>query len=193
MRDIMRQALAGLRLLLLMTILLGVAYPLAVTAVALAVPSRANGSLVTYDGVVVGSRLLGQAFTGEGWFLPRPSTSEYDTLASGGTNLGPNSPELLALVEARRAEVAAREGVEPAEVPADAVTASASGLDPDISPEYARLQMARVARERGLPLIVVATLVEEHVAGRTLGFIGAPSVNVLELNLAVIAALGGEG
>jgi len=188
MRATLRQTLAGLRLLLALTVLLGILYPLAVAGLARALPARADGSLVTDTaGTVVGSRLLAQAVDGDAWFHPRPSAGGYDPLASGGTNLGPENPDLLAQVEGRRAEVARREGVEPARVPADAVTASASGLDPDISPEYARLQVARVAAERGLAEDDVAALVEERVRGRTLGFIGAPSVNVLELNLALAA------
>jgi K+-transporting ATPase ATPase C chain len=119
--------------------------------------------------------------------------SGYDPLASGGSNLGPESPDLLATVEQRRAEVAEREGVDPAAVPPDALTASASGLDPDISPEYARLQVARVAKVRGFPEQEVAALVEDHVRARTWGFIGEPAVNVLELNLALAAADTSEG
>jgi K+-transporting ATPase ATPase C chain len=188
MRATLRQTLAGLRLLLALTVLLGLLYPLAITGLARALPARADGSLVTDTaGTVVGSRLLAQAFDGDAWFHPRPSAGGYDPLASGGTNLGPENPDLLTQVESRRAEVARREGVEPAGVPADAVTASASGLDPDISPEYARLQVARVAADRGLAEDDVAALVEERVRGRTMGFIGAPAVNVLELNLALAA------
>jgi K+-transporting ATPase ATPase C chain len=193
-RATLRQTLAALRLLLVMTVLLGLAYPLAVSGVALAFPVRARGSLVTdASGAVVGSRLLGQEADGEGWFRPRPSVAGYDPLASGGSNLGPNNPDLLATVEERRAAVAAREGVDPAAVPPDALTASGSGLDPDISPEYARLQVPRVARERGLPMEEVSALVEDHVVGRALGFIGSPTVNVLELNLALAAADAAQG
>ncbi len=194
MRATLRQALAGLRLLLVMTVLLGLAYPLAVTAIGQAFPTQANGSLVTDgSGAVVGSRLLGQEVDDEGWFQPRPSVPDYDPLASGGSNLGPESPDLLATVEQRRAEVAAREDVDPAVVPPDALSASASGLDPDISPAYARLQVARVARERDLPVADVEALVKAHVTGRTWGFIGEPYVNVLELNLALESTAGAEG
>lgn len=187
MTAFLRQSLAGLRLLLVLTVVVGLAYPLAVYGVGRLVPDRADGSLLTVDGEVVGSRLLGQAFDGDEWFLPRPSVAGdgYDPLASGASNLGPENPELLATVRQRIAEVAEREGVDPMDVPADAVTASGSGLDPDISPEYARLQVDRVARERGLDVHVVRDLVENHVQGRDLGFLGAPRVNVLELNAAL--------
>ncbi len=187
-----RQALGGLRLLLALTLLLGVAYPTAVWAVGRVVPDRADGSPLVVDGQVRGSRLVGQAFDGPGWFLPRPSAAGdgYDALASGASNLGPQNPDLLATVERRRAEVAAREGVSPAAVPADAVTASASGLDPDISPAYAQLQVPRVARERDLPEAQVRRLVADATSGRDLGFLGEPRVDVVTLNAAVAAAAG---
>lgn len=194
--QLLRQSWAGLRLLLVLTVVLGLLYPLAVLGIGRLLPDRADGSLLTGpDGSVVGSRLLGQGFTGDEWFLPRPSSAGdgYDPLASGASNLGPNNPDLVALVGQRRAEVAAREGVEPSQVPADAVTASGSGLDPDISPQYARLQVPRVAAARGLPVTSVAALVEAHVEGRQLGFVGAPRVNVVELNLALDALAPGDG
>jgi K+-transporting ATPase ATPase C chain len=185
MISFLRQSLAGMLLLLVLTVVLGLAYPLAVYGVGRLVPDRADGSMLTVDGEVVGSRLIGQTFEGEEWFLPRPSAAGdgYDPLASGASNLGPENLDLLATVEQRAQEVGDREGVDPSEVPADAVTASGSGLDPDISPEYARLQVDRVARARGLDPAVVGRLVEEHIRG--LGFIGAPHVNVLELNVAL--------
>ncbi|GIN05689.1 potassium-transporting ATPase KdpC subunit [Planomonospora venezuelensis] len=189
--DLFRQSVAGLRLLLVMTVLLGVGYPTAVWAAGQAFGDRADGSPVRLDGEVVGSRLIGQQFEGEEWFLPRPSAGGYDTLASGPSNLGPLSTDLIASIEERRAEVAAREGVDESEVPADAVTASASGLDPHVSPAYADLQAPRVAEANGLPLDEVERLVEEHTDGRGLGFLGEPGVNVLELNLAVAAASAG--
>ena len=142
------------------------------------------------DGQVVGSRLIGQQFEGDEWFLPRPSANDYDTLASGPSNLGPLSTDLIASIGERRAEVAAREGVDESAVPPDAVTASASGLDPHISPAYAALQAPRVAAANGLSLDEVERLVEEHTDGRGLGFLGEPGVNVLELNLAVATAGG---
>ena len=191
-RQLARLSLAGLRLLLVFTVVLGLAYPLAMVGLARLVPGRADGSLISSagaDGQVIGSRLIGQPFTGDGWFLPRPSVAGdgYDPMASGASNLGPNNADLAATIHDRIAQVAAREGVDVAAVPPDAVTASASGLDPDISPQYARLQVARVARARDLPVADVAALVEEHVRGRQLGFIGEPRVNVLELNLALDA------
>lgn len=201
-----RQTLAGLRVLLGFTLLLGVAYPLAVTAVGqLAFPWQANGSLLAADGAhatspdgsgspVVGSALVGQSFgepgTSPEWFHSRPSAGAYDTLASGGSNLGPNSPDLLAAVAQRRAAVAAEDGVDPADVPPDALTASASGLDPHISPAYAAEQVDRVARARGLDPDAVRGLVDRHTSGRDLGVLGEPRVDVVGLNLAV-AALDG--
>jgi potassium-transporting ATPase KdpC subunit len=186
--DLARQSVAGLRLLLVMTVLLGVAYPVAVWAVAQPLDDRADGTPVRVDGRVVGSRLLGQQFDGDEWFRSRPSANHYDTLASAPSNLGPGSADLLASIEERTAEVAAREGVDASAVPADAVTASASGLDPHISPAYAELQAARVARTNGLDLDEVERLIAESTDGRGLGFLGEPGVNVLELNVAVRAA-----
>lgn len=183
-----RQALTGLRLLVLLTLVLGVAYPAVVLGIGRLVPDRADGSMLVIDGTAVGSSLLGQAFDGNRWFLPRPSVAGagYDPLASGASNLGPENLELLATVEDRRREVADREGVDPSEVPADAVTASGSGLDPDISPQYALLQVDRVARARGLEPEVVRVLVHDHVQERPLGFLGERHLNVLELNAALV-------
>ncbi len=193
-----RHSLAGLRMLLVFTLLLGLAYPLAATAVGqVAFPWQANGSLVRSDGShttdrseAVGSALVAQGFAGAEYFHPRPSAAGdgYDTSASGASNLGPLNPDLVATIEERKAAVAELEGVDPADVPADAVTASGSGLDPEISPEYAAIQVARVARERGLPVADVEAAVAAHTAGRTLGVLGDPRVNVLELNLALDAA-----
>jgi K+-transporting ATPase ATPase C chain len=188
--DLLRQSLAGLRLLLVMTVLLGVGYPTAVWAAGQAFGDRAAGSPVRVDGQVVGSRLIGQQFEGDAWFHSRPSVNDYDTLGSGPSNLGPLNPDLIAVIGERRAEVAAREGVSEAEVPPDAVTASASGLDPHISPAYAVLQAPRVATANGLSLDEVRHLVEVHTDGRGLGFLGEPGVDVLELNLAVATAGG---
>jgi K+-transporting ATPase ATPase C chain len=176
----------------MMTVLLGIAYPLVVLAVGRLVPALSDGSLLTdRSGAVVGSRLIGQAFDEPQWFHPRPSAAGdgYDGLASGGSNLAADNPTLVAQVAQRKAAAAALDRVAPEQVPADAVTASGSGLDPDISPEYAREQVARVASARGLPASAVAALVEQHVDGPLLGFIGAPRVNVLELNLA-LSSLG---
>ncbi|RHA38618.1 potassium-transporting ATPase subunit KdpC [Cellulomonas rhizosphaerae] len=190
-----RHSWAGLRVLLVLTVLLGVVYPLAVTGVAqLTMRWQANGSLVSSSGErvtsadeAIGSVLIGQQFDGPQWFHPRPSAAGdgYDTLASAGSNLGPLNADLLATVTQRRADVAAAEGVDPSAVPVDAVTASGSGLDPDISPAYAQLQVARVARERGVPALDVAALVENLTLGRDLGVLGEPRVDVLRLNLAL--------
>ena len=183
-----RQLLVALRLLVALTIVLGIGYPLVVLGIGqLIAPSAANGSQLTVDGQVVGSSLIGQQFDGAGWFAGRPSAAGdgYDALSSGGSNLSADSPELLAQIDQRRAEIAAANGVDPAQVPADAVTASASGLDPHISPAYALLQVDRVADARGLPVDQVHDLVESHIQGPALGFIGQERVNVLELNLAL--------
>jgi len=184
----LRQAWVGLRLLLVMTVLLGVIYPLGVFVVGRVAPGSADGSFVTAaDGAVVGSALIGQQFDGAEWFHPRPSAAGegYDPLASGGTNLGPENPDLIAAVAERIAAVAEENGVDPSMVPADAVTASGSGLDPDISPEYAAIQVQRVAAARGLAVAEVEALVADSTNGRILGFLGEPRVNVLTLNLAL--------
>jgi K+-transporting ATPase ATPase C chain len=190
----MRQAWISIRLLIVMTVVLGVVYPLAVFAVGRIVPSISNGSYVTdASGTVVGSSLIGQTFDGEQWFQPRPSAAGegYDALSSSsssGSNLGPNNPDLVDAIAERQAAAAVEDGVAPESVPADAVTASGSGLDPDISPEYAQQQVARAAAARGFDAAVVATLVDDSrdaTQGRFLGFIGEPRVNVLELNLAL--------
>jgi K+-transporting ATPase ATPase C chain len=187
-RDLLRQSLAAVRVLLVLTVLLGVLYPAAVWAVGRAVPDRADGSLLRVDGVAVGSRLLGQTFEGAQWFHPRPSANDYDGLASAPSNLGPSNPDLLAAIRERRAAVAREDGVSPSAVPADALTASGSGLDPDISPAYAALQVPRVARERGLDEGTVRRLVAEATSGRQLGFLGEPTVDVLELNASLSGA-----
>ncbi|QCW49271.1 potassium-transporting ATPase subunit KdpC [Nocardioides dongxiaopingii] len=201
--SLFRFSLAGLRLLVAMTLVLGLGYPLLVTGIArVAAPWQADGSLVTVTGAhttdpdeAVGSALLGQLVDDPTLFQPRPSAAGdgYDPLSSYGSNLGPESPELVAAITERRAEVAAREGVAPDDVPPDAVTASASGLDPHISPAYAAIQVARVARGTGLAPDDVRALVEEHTEGRTLGILGEPRVDVLGLNIAVLAAAGAAG
>jgi K+-transporting ATPase ATPase C chain len=167
-------------------VLTGVLYPLVVTGVAqVAFPSRADGSLVERDGRVVGSRLIGQEFKDARYFQPRPSAAGdgYDPMSSSASNLGPTNPVLLDAVRERRAEYRDAHGA--AHPPVDALTASGSGLDPHISPENARLQALRIARTRGMPLKDVVTLIEKHTDGRSLGFLGEPGVNVLELNLAL--------
>jgi K+-transporting ATPase ATPase C chain len=170
-------------------VLLGVVFPGAITAVSqVAFHRRANGSLIERDGRIVGSELIGQPFSAPRYFHPRPSAAGdgYDARSSGGTNLGPTSRKLVEgirdLAAAYRAENGLREG---APVPADAVTRSGSGLDPDISPANAELQVARVAKARGLPEEVVRRLVARNTRGRQFGFLGEPRVNVVLLNLAL--------
>jgi K+-transporting ATPase ATPase C chain len=199
--SLLRFSLAGLRVLVAATLVCGVLYPLAVTGVAQAAFGwRADGSLVTGTGErttdpdeAVGSLLLGQLVDDETLFQPRPSAAGdgYDPLSSYGSNLGPESPDLIASIEAARAEVAEREGVGVDRIPPDAVTASASGLDPHISEEYAELQVPRVARENGLAEDTVRALVEDASFGRGAGILGEPGVNVLELNIAVRRAAAG--
>lgn len=211
MRTLPAPLLASARALLVFTVLLGLLYPLLLTGVAQAVfHGNANGSLVRYDGRVVGSDLIGQSFSdAKGnplpqWFHPRPSNAGdgYDPTATAAGNRGPedtvDTPDresLLTQVCTRSTAVAAVDGVSgtrpgcpqsgPAQVPPDAVTGSGSGIDPHISPAYAEQQAPRVAKARGLPLEEVLTLVHEHMQGRTLGFLGEPRVNVLLLNLAL--------
>jgi potassium-transporting ATPase KdpC subunit len=179
----MRRAIVpALRMLAVMTAVTGLIYPLAVWGAGrLAFDARADGSLVSRDGRVVGSSLIGQAFEGPAWFAGRPDA--FDPAASGPSNLGPSNPELGAAVAERVEAVGAAEGA--GEVPVEAVTTSASGLDPHIGPAYARLQAPRVADARGLELETVMALIEEHTSGRTFGVLGEPRVNVLLLNLAL--------
>lgn len=185
----LRQTGAASRALLVLTVLLGIAYPLAVTGVAqVAFNDKANGQIVEYGGEAVGSRVIGQRFEGAKWFHPRPSAAGddgYDGLAGGASNLGTNDPGLLKTVKERKAAVAKENGVSEAQVPPDAVTAGGSGLDPHISPAYAAIQVNRVAAARGMSPDEVRGLVEEHSGGRVAGVIGDPYVNVLELNLAL--------
>ena len=185
----LRQTLAGLRILVAFTVVFGLGYPLLMLGIGqVAFHDQANGSLVQFHGKVVGSSLIGQEFKGGQWFQSRPSAGAYDAMASGGTNLGPNSPVLLRSIESARAQVARENGVSASDVPPDAVTSSASGLDPDISPAYADIQVARVARARDMSVADVQRLVDEHTQGRVLGFLGEPRVDVLELNLALAQA-----
>lgn len=202
---------AGLRALLALTVVTGVLYPLAVTGIAQGLfNDEANGSEITSDGKVVGSSLIGQAYNlplkeGEEtpapdlkWFQGRPQNgigtnsvnTQYKLILSGATNRSGDNEQLIQWVKDAKAAVikdnsTADYTVEPEDVPADAVTSSGSGLDPDISPEYAGIQVHRVAEKNGLPVAEVQSLVDEHTQGRTLGFMGEPRVNVLELNIAL--------
>ncbi len=174
----------ALALLIGMTIVTGIAYPAAVTAVAqLAFPSQANGSMIVVNGRTVGSALIGQAFAEPRYFWGRPSAAGdgYDGMASGGSNLGPTSRALIDRIAAEVDRLRAANGGAP--VPVDLVTASASGLDPDISPEAAAYQVARVAAARGVDPSAIEAAVARHTDGPLLGFLGQPRVHVLELNL----------
>ncbi len=191
----LRRYAAALRTLLVLTVVTGLLYPLLVTAVgAVTLRGPADGSLISSGGQPVGSALIGQSFTdAKGvalprWFQTRPTAypdSPYDGAASAASNLGPDNADLLKTVQQRRAAVAAANGVPPADVPSDALTASGSGLEPYISPTYAALQVDRVARARNLPVDRVRALVAANTAGRQLGFLGEPRVNVVTLNAAL--------
>jgi K+-transporting ATPase ATPase C chain len=180
-----RHLVPAVLLTAILTVLLGLVYPLAVTGVAqLLFPDQAAGSLLRRDGHVAGSRLIGQPFSGPGYFHSRPSAAGagYDPLASGGTNLAPTSRKLV--VDQVGAAAAAARSERPGKaVPVDLVTSSGSGLDPHITPAAAEFQVPRVARERGMPEDVVRQLVGRHTTGRQWGVLGEPVVNVLELNL----------
>ncbi|MEU2658454.1 potassium-transporting ATPase subunit C [Streptomyces sp. NPDC007325] len=195
---------AGLRALLVLTVLTGVLYPLAVTGIAQAAfPGKANGSEIEVDGKVVGSALIGQTYLdGDApdlrWFQPRPSNglgtnsvnTQYKLILSGATNRSGDNEDLIQWVTDAKAAVVkdnsvAGHEVDPSDVPVDAVTSSGSGLDPHISPEYAKLQVHRVAERNKLTVAQVDKLVADHTDGRILGFIGEPRVNVLELNVAL--------
>jgi potassium-transporting ATPase KdpC subunit len=179
-----------LRIALIMTIattiLFGVIYPLAVTGLAqILFPSKANGSLVVSGGKTIGSQLLGQSFSSPGYFHSRPSAAGdgYDAGASSGSNLGPTNHQLLDRVKADVEKLHAENPGTP--IPADLVTSSASGLDPDISPAAADFQVTRIARARHLSEVAVRGLIQQHTQQRTFGFLGEPRVNVLQLNLAL--------
>jgi K+-transporting ATPase ATPase C chain len=190
MNAMIRQLRPALAALLFFTLLTGLAYPLAMTGLAQVLfPAQANGSLVRNEGgQVIGSRLIGQPFAGAAYFHPRPSAAGdgYDAGSSSGSNLGPTSAQLIALVEERVRTYRAENGLaSDAMVPVDAVTASASGLDPHISVANALLQASRVADARGLSLAQVKDLIDANTDGRWLGIVGEPAVRVLELNLAL--------
>ena len=182
----------AMMLLLLMTVITGVLYPLAATGLAqLIFPQQANGSLVARDGEPVGSALIGQSFTEPKYFWGRPSATApnaYNASASSGSNLGPTHPALTEAVKRRIAALHAADPGNSAPVPVDLVTASGSGLDPEISPAAAQYQLARVARARGLSPARVQALVNACTRGRQFGLLGEPRVNVLQLNLALDAA-----
>jgi K+-transporting ATPase ATPase C chain len=188
MKSLLRPSIV---LLAIFTVLTGVLYPLAVTALAQAVfPNQANGSLIRQGDRVVGSALIGQPFDDPRYFWGRPSATApvpYNAAASAGANLGPSNPALLAAVQARVAALHAADPGNTQPVPVDLVTASASGLDPHISVAAALYQVSRVARARGMTDETVRTLVEQATAGRQLGFLGEPRVDVLKLNLALDA------
>ncbi|WP_454113780.1 potassium-transporting ATPase subunit KdpC [Microbacterium maritypicum] len=190
-RNAARTTGVAVRAMLVLTLVLGVGYTLLVTGIGqLLLPWQANGSPLPDER---GSSLIGQSFTdadGEAlpqYFQSRPSAAGdgYDGASSGGSNLGPENADLVASIEERKAAIAEREGVDPSQVPADAVTASGSGLDPHISVAYALLQVPRVAEARGLSAQEVRDIVESRIQGRDLGFLGAERINVAELNLAL--------
>lgn len=181
----------ALLMLLVFSVLTGVLYPLAVTGITQALfPSQANGSLIRRDGAVLGSALIGQPFSEAKYFWSRPSATTpfpYDPQSSGGSNLGPTNPALLDQVKDRVTALRAADPQQSGPVPVDLVTASASGLDPDISPAAAEYQVPRVAEARHMSEKQVRALVEKYTHARQLGFLGEPRVNVLELNLALDA------
>lgn len=185
---LLRHLTAATRMFLLLSLVLGLAYPLALTGAARALPDQADGRLLVVDGRVVGSALLGQAADGPQWFHPRPSASDYSGDTSGGSNLNLSQPDLVAEIAARAEALRAAENglsSDDAALPGDALTASSSGLDPAISPAYAQLQVGRVAAARGLPVAEVEALVEAHTQPPALGFLGEPTVDVTTLNVAL--------
>ena len=184
--NILKQIYPAFAITVVLTVVLGIIYPLAVTGLARMIfPRQAAGSLIEKDGQVIGSSLIGQPFSGPSYFHSRPSAagSGYDGTASGGTNLGPTSQKLMDSVKA--AAESLREENPGSSVPIDMVTASASGLDPHITPAAAEFQVPRIARERRLSEDEVRRIVREHAEGRQFGILGEPCVNVLELNLAL--------
>ena len=189
MADMRSQLRPAIVLLAIFTLLTGVIYPLVVTGIAqLVFPRQANGSLIEHNGQVIGSDLIGQSFDDPRYFWGRLSATSpypYNASASSGSNLGPSNPALTAEAEARIAALKAADPTNNLPVPVDLVTSSGSGLDPNISVAAANYQVARVARARGLSVEVVQALVVQFTAGRQLGVLGEPRVNVLKLNLAL--------
>ena len=183
-----RHTWTAVRLFVLMAILAGFIYPAIVLGISqLTMAYQANGSLVHYDGRVVGAKMIGQSFTSPRFFHGRPSATDYNAAASAASNLGPSNPALVKEVKANLALVLKQNpGVRPSQVPMDLVTSSDSGLDPNISPQAAYLQVPRVARANGLPASLVRALVAHNIHGRFLGLYGEPRLNVLELNLALL-------
>lgn len=184
--NLLKQIYPAIAMTVVLTLLLGVIYPFVVTGLAQVIfPRQAAGSLIEKDGKVIGSSLIGQPFTGPGYFHSRPSAAGtgYDGTASGGTNLGPTSQKLMDNV--KTAAEALREENPGSPIPIDMVTASASGLDPHITPAAAEFQVPRIVKERGMNADQVRRLVREHTEGRQFGLLGEPRINVLELNLAL--------
>ncbi|MFG2550075.1 potassium-transporting ATPase subunit KdpC [Streptomyces sp. NPDC048581] len=188
-----RMVWAALRMLLVLTVVTGIIYPLVVTGIGQAAfNDKANGSMVEADGKEVGSKLIGQSWNIKGtdkpdpkWFQGRPSNSGYDPLTTGSSQLGASDPTLVKNVKAAKKQVAEFNDVPESEVPKDAVTGSASAIDPDISTDYADIQVKRVAEANGLTDTQVQKLVDDRTTGRGVGFLGEPRVNVLELNIAL--------
>ena len=193
---IRKQIQPAIMMTLVLCVITGLLYPAVVTGVAQAIfPRQANGSLVTVNGRVVGSELIGQSFAKAQYFHPRPSAagSGYDATASGGTNKGPTDAKLADTLIAEAIDSAVKnDGAVKGHIPSDMVTASGSGLDPDISPANARLQVPRVARARGVSEAAVAGILSRHIEGRQFGFLGEARVNVLLLNIAVDSAFGAK-
>ena len=184
--NLRRNLITAVQMTVVTTLLLGIVYPVVVTGLAQVLfPNKANGQLIERGGKIIGSRIIGQAFSSPGYFRSRPSAAGtgYDAANSAGTNLGPTNKKLIDAV--RAAVEAAKQENPSAPVPIDLVTSSASGLDPHISPAAALFQVPRVARERGVPEEGIGELVQAHIQGRQMGFLGEPVVNVLELNLAL--------
>jgi K+-transporting ATPase ATPase C chain len=182
----MKELIIAIKAGVVLTVLTGLAYPLLVTGLAKALfPHQANGSMVQVNGRTVGSAIIGQNFTKPWYFHGRPSASNYDGLSSGGSNYGPTNQKLVDRVQADLKAFRAEDPTFSGPVPADLLTASGSGLDPDLSPESAEAQAARVAAARGMDLAEVRRLVQAHTQGRQFGFFGEPRVNVLKLNMAL--------
>jgi len=184
----MRELWISIRMTVILTLLLGLLYPVAMTAIGYAIfPRQAEGSLLAQNNSIVGSELIGQSFTSAKYFHSRPSAAGngYDATSSGGSNLGPTSKALIDSVGKRVKDVMEGEGVQASQVPVDLITASGSGLDPDISPAAADLQAERVAKARGVSPDTVRQLIQDNTHGRWLGLFGEPGVNVLKLNLAL--------